>query len=152
MLRILPVSESTIDAAYDVFCQHRELPWSLELFTRSINTPFSFIAVDSDVLCGLVIVSKVLDEAELEDICVHKEYRRQGLAKKMLSYCIDVLRKDRVAQLHLEVRQSNQAAIALYESLGFAKTGERPAYYEQSSLQSSKDERETGLIYTLSIA
>ena len=69
------------------------------------------------------------DEGELIDICVAENKRRMGLAGALLQFALEELMGNGVAVCRLEVRQSNQAAIKLYESLGFEVTGRRPNYY-----------------------
>ncbi|MDG1011798.1 MAG: GNAT family N-acetyltransferase [Luminiphilus sp.] len=69
------------------------------------------------------------DEAELIDIRVAENKRRMGLAVGLLRFALEALMGNGLAVCRLEVRQSNQAARKLYESLGFEVTGRRPNYY-----------------------
>ncbi|HEY1424268.1 MAG TPA: GNAT family N-acetyltransferase [Candidatus Acidoferrum sp.] len=68
-------------------------------------------------------------EAEILDVAVPENHRRQGHAFRLLSEFPPFAGKRGVQDLFLEVRESNAAAIALYQKLGFAQSGRRPNYY-----------------------
>ena len=91
-------------------------------------------------------VNAVLPEATLFNIAVDPDYQRQGLGRALLEHLIDELEKRGVATLWLEVRASNAAAIALYESLGFNEATIRRNYYPTT------DGREDAIIMALPIS
>lgn len=68
-------------------------------------------------------------EAELLRLAVSPDTRRQGLARRLLEASETYLRTERINSLHLEVRNSNLAARALYEALGWNLQRTRKAYY-----------------------
>ena len=73
------------------------------------------------------IVGQILYEnAEIIDIYVTPEYRRKGIAKKLMNTIID--NKD-VKNITLEVNINNKNAILLYNSLGFKEATKRKGYY-----------------------
>ncbi|MGB3493470.1 MAG: ribosomal protein S18-alanine N-acetyltransferase [Elainellaceae cyanobacterium] len=74
----------------------------------------------------------IVDEAHITLLAIHPAYRRQGLATAIL---LELLHRARLRGLQwatLEVRISNQGAIALYQSLGFQSVGERRKYYQDT--------------------
>jgi [ribosomal protein S18]-alanine N-acetyltransferase len=71
----------------------------------------------------------ILDEAHIILMAVHPHYRRQGFGYGMLLKLLDLARHRGTKYATLEVRASNQAAIALYRKLGFKSAGSRPNYY-----------------------
>jgi len=77
---------------------------------------------------GFALTRRVLDEAELLLIAVIPDARRRGVGAALLRGVLAEARALGVAKLHLEVRAGN-GAIQLYTAAGFAKTGERRAYY-----------------------
>lgn len=79
--------------------------------------------------CGYVGVSWVLDEAEIGNICVSPEMRRHGFARALLTILISELQKRNILQLFLEVEETNEGAIRLYESIGFECYSRRRGYY-----------------------
>lgn len=75
---------------------------------------------------GIMIVG---DEAELLNIAVSSEYRKCGIAQKLLEQlCLDAKRNNAYRML-LEVRESNVHAKALYWKVGFSDLGRRKNYY-----------------------
>jgi [ribosomal protein S18]-alanine N-acetyltransferase len=69
------------------------------------------------------------DEVHLVDVVTHPDARRRGLARALMQNLIAHAAARRAALIALEVRRSNQAAIALYRSAGFRAAGLRRAYY-----------------------
>jgi len=71
----------------------------------------------------------VADELHLLDVASHPEHRRKGHARALVSELLSHARREHKRLVLLEVRQSNQSAIALYRGLGFETTGVRRGYY-----------------------
>ncbi|WP_116300313.1 ribosomal protein S18-alanine N-acetyltransferase, partial [Escherichia coli] len=80
-------------------------------------------------MAGFAITQIVLDEATLFNIAIHPQYQRRGFGRLLLNALIERLESRGVVTLWLEVRASNQAAIALYEDLGFNEVTVRRNYY-----------------------
>ncbi len=78
---------------------------------------------------GFVVCREAADEAEVLSIAVSRKLRGNGIARQLMEQCLRQLHADRVRKLFLEVSDRNQAAIALYRSLGFCEVGVRAAYY-----------------------
>lgn len=96
--------------------------------SKKLSTELSPIAP----LIGIGCCWAIVDEAHITLLAIHPTYRRQGLAKAIL---LELLRCARLRGLQwatLEVRVSNQGAIALYQSLGFQSVGERRKYYQDN--------------------
>lgn len=72
------------------------------------------------------------DEAHIVTIAVRESYRRQGLGELLLISAIDLAQSQQQTLITLEVRVSNEAALALYEKYGFDRTGLRPRYYSDN--------------------
>lgn len=88
--------------------------------------------------CGLVMAP---DEGDVTNVSVAKNRRRQGIGAMLVRELIRRAGENGVTKLYLEVRESNQAAIALYESLGFKKDGVRRDYYEEPREKCGADEQ-----------
>ncbi len=69
------------------------------------------------------------NECELESIVVGDEFRRCGIGFRLLEEMIAEARTEKAVRLMLEVRESNTAAIRLYQRSGLLADGRRPAYY-----------------------
>jgi ribosomal-protein-alanine N-acetyltransferase len=83
----------------------------------------------------------VLDEMHILNLAVHPSKRRRGIARRLLSEGLAQARALGAELAWLEVRPSNNAARALYESFGFKEAGRRPGYYD--------DTQEDALLLTL---
>ncbi|MCP3734618.1 GNAT family N-acetyltransferase [Sphingomonas sp. RP10(2022)] len=86
------------------------------------------LALVDDEPAGFAMVRSVADEAELLLLGVGPRFRRRGIATALLRAVIAEAQVTGIADLHLEVRAGN-AAVQLYTAQGFAKVGERRAYY-----------------------
>ena len=108
-------------------------PWSEKSIISELNNPLSLwiVAVENDRVVGYVGSQSVMGEADMMNLAVNPEYRRKGIAEHLVSELITRLCSANVACLTLEVRQSNLAAIALYEKMGFVSEGIRPKFYER---------------------
>jgi ribosomal-protein-alanine acetyltransferase len=80
-------------------------------------------------IAGVLAWRNLGEEAEILDLAVPKEYRRQGNARFLLENFLRVVGESGIREVFLEVRESNDPAIALYRSLGFSAKGRRKNYY-----------------------
>ncbi|MBB5212925.1 ribosomal protein S18-alanine N-acetyltransferase [Microbulbifer hydrolyticus] len=111
-------------------------PWSAAQYRGSLesgHTCWIFRAGDSgdQVSAGIAaccVVSRLFDEMEILDVAVAPEWRRRGVAGRLLQEIFSRLPED-VARVLLEVRASNRPARALYHKLGFSEDGRRKNYY-----------------------
>ena len=74
---------------------------------------------------------RAADEADISRICVEEEFRRRGIAAKLLTELLRQSREAGAAKFFLEVRKSNLAARNLYKRMGFTVTGVRRKYYDE---------------------
>ena len=111
----------------DALCLPR--PWSAAIWRGELDSPYGLYLVieDRGEVSGHIGVRHVLGELHITTIAVRPEYRRRGHARALIGAALAAYPKARY--VHLEVRPSNAAAVALYESLGFRATGRRPRYY-----------------------
>ena len=82
---------------------------------------------------GYAVLMPVLDEAELLTIGVAEGQQRQGLGRAMLREMLELAREKNMRRVFLEVRSSNNAALALYRSSGFGEIGVRRGYYQNAN-------------------
>jgi ribosomal-protein-alanine N-acetyltransferase len=92
-------------------------------------------------LAAYLTAALVAGELEIFNIAVRPEYRRQGLARRLLRRLLQLARETGMTDAYLEVRASNVAARALYAGFGFTCAGRRAAYYP--------DNREDALVMRL---
>lgn len=84
-----------------------------------------------DEIAGFISGRRVADEAEIWNLAIRPENRRQGLGRKLVETLVEIFRGEGVNQVFLEVRQSNLNAISFYEKLGFRQVGRREGYYRE---------------------
>jgi len=84
---------------------------------------------ESHSLHGFVIARLASGECELENIAVSQNLQRAGAGTLLLQSLMVAVREREVQSIHLEVREWNTAACALYVKCGFASTGRRAKYY-----------------------
>ncbi len=104
-------------------------PWSLAMFVLELSKP-SGVCLAADVeteLAGYLVCSRYDTVWHLMNIAVDPDRRRRGIATALIGALLE--RVDRDGQLTLEVRRSNEGAIALYERFGFRSAGVRRRYY-----------------------
>ncbi len=114
-------------------------PWSedaLSLLLREGN--FGVVSLEGERVCAYAGIVTVPPEGEITNVATHPDCRRRGYAREALLSLIDEARNRNICRVTLEVRESNTAARALYESLGFTLCGRRKNFYSQP--------REDGLI------
>lgn len=106
-------------------------PWSMVGFEQDLENPCASYAAafDQQELIGYIGYHHILDEIEITNVVVDKQYQQKGIASGLLHFCLGQFAVDQVKQVFLEVRQSNSAAIQLYEKYSFEKSGVRKKYY-----------------------
>ena len=113
-------------------------PWSENVLTDCYHSDYlCLVAEEKDYqkeLKGYIILSQVLDEAHLLNLCVSLKYQGFGLGRELTARGIKEVVKRGARKMLLEVRRSNMRAIRLYESFGFSEIGIRTNYYQGSSL------------------
>lgn len=92
----------------------------------------------ADPLCDLIeaeggfaLIRTIAGEAELLTLAVAPQQRRRGLGRAILLQTIEAARSRGADHMFLEVVADNLAAIRLYETTGFTRTGQRPNYYRK---------------------
>lgn len=117
-----------VPAAHAIEQQVQTHPWSQALFMGSVQSHYcTVLEVDKQVV-GFCILQKVLDEANLLLMAIDPNFQQRGLGLQLLEQSIDGL-GSQCNMVFLEVRQSNTAAIKLYEKIGFAQMDLRKNYY-----------------------
>ena len=88
-----------------------------------------FVATEEKEILGYIGIWNSCGEGEIINTAVQKNRRKQGVATYLLEKAFSFCRENKIKTLHLEVRESNSPAIALYEKLGFIRDGMRKNYY-----------------------
>ena len=104
-------------------------PWSLAMFVLELSKPSGIcLAARRDGrMCGYIVCSRYDTVWHIMNIAVDPDERRQGIGTRLLERVGETR-----ARFTLEVRQSNAAAIDLYERFGFRTAGMRRRYYQDN--------------------
>ena len=156
LMSLAPVSIRSMKKA-DVHLLHEiaraNMPyaWSKRVFMSCFREDYHGWLVSqgnhglANEVMGFAIVLAQLDECQLLNVCVKSSARRQGLASLLLDEVASFSKDNAFSKVFLEVRHSNEEAIALYRHYGFEQVGRRRRYYKKD------DEREDALLFRLAV-
>lgn len=135
-VKIRRLEAQDIDAVVGIQTQCREASqWSrneYELLAAPVpanNTAPCWVAENDSRVAGFLAARKLADELEILNLAVAPASRRQGIAGQLLRAAMKWAAAEGAAKIYLEVRASNAAAQAFYQSYAFRATGTRPNYY-----------------------
>lgn len=110
--------------------------WTKGAYEREIDSPKSLLLAvvkqeksEEKQLIGISCFWAIVEEAHITLLGIHPDYRQQGLGELLLCELLIAAIKWPLERATLEVRVSNESAIALYQKLGFAIAGRRKNYY-----------------------
>lgn len=131
MVEIRRMHKADVDvvAALDKICF--SVPWSADSFRAETENEVAvyFVAEEDGRIIGYCGFWQVAGEGHITNVAVLPAYRKQGVGSRLVSEMVRCAKKAGLSLMTLEVRKSNQAAIALYEKFGFSTLGERKNYY-----------------------
>ena len=106
--------------------------WNIDILKDELTSKTSqFICAKyENKIVGFAGIKIILDEADIMNIAVKKDYRRQGIATLLLNYILTICKEKSITTIHLEVNEKNFSAISLYQKLGFKECGRRKQYYD----------------------
>lgn len=141
-----PMRMGDVEAVHAIEAAIYPNPWRLESFRFEVEDNISsqpWVALTRDDegnerVVAYLIVWLLVDELHIANLAVHPDYRRKGLAKRLLRDALQRAAETGFLRSTLEVRASNLVAQALYHSVGFEPIGIRKNYYQ--------DNREDALI------
>ena len=127
------MNETNVEGIAELEKENFSDGWSLNSLKEEINNPNACYYVLRDDENGKVAAAAgmiiSIDTADILNVSVKEEYRRKGLASKLLATLLEEGRKKGVKDFTLEVRENNHAARELYEKTGFVFEGIRPKFY-----------------------
>jgi len=142
---LTPMLISDLDEVMAIETAVYPFPWSRGIFADCIKVAYScWVYRERGELLGYCVMALGPGEAHILTLCVHPDFQRRGVARMIMKFMLRLARKWQAKTMYLEVRPSNEAAIALYHSLNFSEVGRRPNYYPAEN-----DSREDALIMTL---
>ncbi len=133
---ILKMSLQDLDEVFSIGTSDALAPWSKKMLLDEMQNPLSYCFVmkkkhgTRHPVVGFICFRNVTGESELLKICVHPDYRRLGIAKKLMQFYIGLGCRRGVRNFHLEVNSSNDPAIRLYQLFSYQASGMRKKFYQ----------------------
>jgi ribosomal-protein-alanine N-acetyltransferase len=128
--QFIPMSAADLDAVTTLERQIYAHPWTRGNFADSLAAGYSaWLMHVRGALVGYALMTLVVDEAQLLNISVMPQQQHLGLGSALLQHLLVVAGDYGATRIYLEVRRSNQAALAFYRRHDFVAVGERQAYY-----------------------
>jgi ribosomal-protein-alanine N-acetyltransferase len=137
LIRPATMLEASALAALERVAQSH--PWNENQLLQSVRDDTVFVVQSDTKIVAYCVMQIVLDEASLLNIVVLPSFRRRGIARQLLEHAFDDARRRSCRHCFLEVRASNESAIALYHQLGFVFDGVRRNYYPAESAGARED-------------
>lgn len=110
-------------------------PWSENSLAKLLtDEAFGFVAREENGnVVGYVGVWKSSGEGQITNLAVLPDHRRAGIGENLMKKVLEEAKENAWEEVSLEVRVSNEAAISLYEKLGFFVAGTRKKFYRNPS-------------------
>ena len=107
-------------------------PWSYASFSNELNSKVAsnWVYLKELKVSGYIFGWNIDSDYYINNIAVSPDYRRRGIAMKLLN---NIIKKLNLENIYLEVSRINQKAISLYEKMGFKENGIRKNYYSNNT-------------------
>lgn len=133
---MIQIREMTLADVEQVYCLEESIfsiPWSKKSFENSMKQKDTLfiVAEKEEKIIGYLGMYIFFEQADISNVAVAKAYRRQQVARRLLAYILVEAKSRGVKNVTLEVRETNVAAIKLYENMGFCEAGIRKNYYKE---------------------
>ncbi|MEI3394518.1 MAG: ribosomal protein S18-alanine N-acetyltransferase [Clostridia bacterium] len=106
--------------------------WNYEILKSELESSSSYFFVaknNSDEIVGFAGIKVILDEADIMNIVVKKDFRNKKIGSLLLEHLISYSKSINLKNITLEVNKNNLSAIKLYEKFAFDRLGIRKKYY-----------------------
>ncbi len=128
---IRPMHHDDLAMVSDIERRIYDFPWSHGVFRDCLLAGYQCVVLDRDArVAGYAILSIAAGEAHILNLCVDPAHRAHGYGEQLLNEILGRARIAEVEEIFLEVRPSNETAMALYKKKGFHQIANRPKYYQ----------------------
>jgi len=129
--RIRPTMPPDVAALLSILAESPEASlWSEASLLEACSSGSAWVAEQDGRVIGFLIGRIAADEFEILNVAVARAYRRRGMASALLNEALECAQTGGSRRAYLEVRASNEAAIALYLRHEFRVCGSRARYYQ----------------------
>lgn len=115
---------------------HPNHHWSKDSFYNELlNNLSAYFCIrnNENILAGYIGIWKIIDEAHITTLAVHPDFQRMQIGQALIIQIIEECYKNMIKYITLEVRESNEKAIKLYEKFLFDSIGMRKNYYQDNN-------------------
>jgi len=159
---ITPMCEESIECVKQIEIECGLSPWTVKDYRQEIlrKDSIALISINKNHISGFLVArlimqkdsissnnifgSSIPNEAEIYNIAVTCEFRKQGIGQSLLDRFLSRAKSQNVSKVWLEVRESNYTAINFYQKNKFVKCGKRKNFYSSPS--------EDGIVMRLDLA
>ncbi len=126
-----PMNGRDLDVVAKIEQASFSVPWSRQAFSEELSNERAryIVGETAGEIVSYLGMWLVFGEADILNVAVHPKRRGRGIGRRMLEFALALAQKEGCQAATLEVRRSNDAAIALYAGLGFVFGGVRKNYY-----------------------
>ena len=127
-----PMALGDVSAVHEIERLSFSVPWPAHAFEQELRgnrLARYLVARAGGTVVGFAGTWLMVDDSHITTFGVHPEWRRQGIGRQLLLGIADLSIAIGARRMTLEVRETNEAAQALYRSFGFDIVGRRPRYY-----------------------
>ena len=135
-MMIRALVKDDIDQIMNFLLAKNEVAWSKKALKGVLEgmlegSYLAIVGVDETTseVVSYAVASYAFDQADVQNVVVGQSFRGCGFGRQLLQGLIADLVNRQVTTVFLEVRQSNQVAISLYQSMGFECIQKRRDYY-----------------------
>lgn len=128
---VLLLSRADLSEVAALEAEHFPAPWSLEQFQSSYDRGMCRVhgVRDGAMLIGYISCLVLPPEMEILNMAMLPAFRRRGFGRALVTAALRGGTVMGVSICHLEVDETNLAAVNLYSALGFTRIGRRRGYY-----------------------
>jgi len=131
MVSIRTMRHEDLAHVSDIERRSYDFPWSHGVFRDCLLAGYQCVVLERDnEVAGYGILSVAAGEAHILNLCIDPIYRSHGYGTRLLDDILFRARTSSVSEIFLEVRPTNENAMALYKKKGFHQVANRPAYYQ----------------------
>ncbi|MBA1332042.1 alanine acetyltransferase [Candidatus Endoriftia persephone str. Guaymas] len=145
LLDLRPMQAEDLEQVLQIEQRVYPFPWTFGILRDCLKVGYCcwVVTVDQQIV-GYGVMSVVVDECHLLNICIDPGWQRLGLGRRLVERLLQLGRQHGAEAAYLEVRESNRPAHRLYRQIGFVEVGRRRDYYPAIG------GREDALLLTLS--
>ena len=135
-LKLSKMSIEDLKSIKNVLASEFDNFWSYDVLEEELECDNSYVIVakvDENTIVGFAGLKVILDEADIMNIVVKKDFRHNGIGSVLLENLINYSKDLNLKTITLEVNENNLSAIRLYDKFSFDKLGIRKNYYDGKS-------------------